>query len=51
MMKKANCIFSDFSYSAPMQTLEITDANIRINESCHIIDRGVVDIANIVIDK
>jgi Fe-S cluster assembly scaffold protein SufB len=34
-----------------MKTLEITDAYIRINESCHIIDRGLVDIANIVIGE
>jgi hypothetical protein len=32
-----------------MKTLEIIDANTRINESCHIIDRGLVDIASIVI--
>jgi hypothetical protein len=34
-----------------MNTREITDAYIRINESCHIIDRGLVDIANIVIGE
>jgi Fe-S cluster assembly scaffold protein SufB len=34
-----------------MKTLEITDANIRINESCHIYDTGTVDIANIVIGE
>jgi hypothetical protein len=32
-----------------MKTLEITDSKTYINESCHIIDRGVVDIANIII--
>jgi hypothetical protein len=34
-----------------MKTVEIIDAYIRINESCHIIDRGIVDIANIVIGE
>lgn len=40
-----------FSYSVPMKTIEITDANIRINENCHIIDRGLVDTASIVINE
>jgi hypothetical protein len=34
-----------------MQTIEITSANIAITENCHIIDRGIVDIANIVIGE
>jgi hypothetical protein len=50
-MKKANCNLAYFCYSVRMKTLEITDANTRINESCHIIDRGLVDIANIVIGE
>jgi hypothetical protein len=51
MVEKANCIFSYFSYSASMKTLEITDANIRINENCHIIDKGIVDRVDIVIGE
>ncbi len=34
-----------------MKTIELIDANTRINESCHIIDRGLVDIASIVISE
>lgn len=34
-----------------MKTLDITNANIRINENCHIIDRGIVKIANIIISE
>jgi Fe-S cluster assembly scaffold protein SufB len=34
-----------------MKTIELIDANTRINESCHIIDRGIVDIASIVIGE
>ena len=30
-----------------MKTIEINNANIRINENCHIIDRGNVEIANV----
>ena len=30
-----------------MKTIQITNANIRINENCHIIDTGVVEFATI----
>ncbi len=30
-----------------MKTIEINNANIRINENCHIIDRGTVEIATV----
>ena len=34
-----------------MQNIEITSANIHINENCHIIDRGIVDRVDIVIGE
>ena len=34
-----------------MQTIEITSTNIHINESCHIVDRGLVERARIVIGE
>lgn len=34
-----------------MQTIEITSANIRINENCHIYDRGLIDHVDILIGE
>lgn len=34
-----------------MKTIEITSANIRINENCYIYDSGVVDRVDIVIGE
>lgn len=34
-----------------MQTIEITSTDIHIDEKCHIIDRGIIDHARIVIGE
>ncbi len=34
-----------------MKTIEINNANICINENCHIYDRGLVDSVDIVIGE
>jgi Fe-S cluster assembly scaffold protein SufB len=41
--EKANCIFVYFFYNSAMNTIQINDANIRINESCYLYDTGTVE--------
>ena len=45
--EKANCIFAYFFYNSGMNTIQINNANIRINESCYLYDTGLVERAEI----